>query len=152
MILNMLQRFLIVLVLGLYGAMAATIDITWVLTRDRDKIQASAGDVLVFAWQGQHDLHLHPSGSCSTEGGTTQLVGVQDVGTYSYTIPQSLQGQTIGFACQQSLHCSNGLLQVVEIADECGNFPSSRAMGVTMVRTVAGRLRGTVSQWFGGNN
>ena len=71
--------------------------------------QASVGDTIVFAWNGSHNVFIHPSGSCDQ---TDRIfVGNQPQSSYTFTEADgSADGNELFFACDiaNGAHCRVG--------------------------------------------
>jgi plastocyanin len=79
-----------------------TMNVNWVI-RAYGPMTAGVGDTVSFAWGGNHNVFLHPSGTCNQRGST--LVGSQSArkGSFTFTKPGKYT-----FACQVGSHCNQG--------------------------------------------
>jgi plastocyanin len=79
-----------------------TIKVNWVI-RAYGPMTANVGDTVFFTWGGNHNVFLHPSGTCNQRGST--LVGSRSArnGKFTFTKPGKYT-----FACQVGSHCNQG--------------------------------------------
>ena len=65
----------------------------------------SAGDKVSFVWNYFHNVYIHPTGNCSTDGRT--LVGSESPAVYTFTEADEAKGE-VTFACDVGSHCESG--------------------------------------------
>jgi uncharacterized protein (DUF305 family) len=84
------------------GGKGKTININWII-KNYMPMTAAVGDTVSFKWGGNHNVFLHPSGTC-TQGGS-KLVGSRSArtGSFKFTKPGKYT-----FACQVGSHCAQG--------------------------------------------
>jgi len=81
----------------------------WVIT-EYDDMNVAVGDSLTFTYNAYHNVYLHPSGSCDTDGAT--LLGDNSAGTATYDFSEP---GTFTFACQVGSHCDAGQIITVHV-------------------------------------
>lgn len=79
---------------------AETININWRID-DYDDETANVGDTVRFTWGGNHNVYIHPTGTCSMAGRIA--VGGSSPATYTFTANDA--GKDIFFACDVGNHC-----------------------------------------------
>ena len=73
-------------------------------------MMASVGDTVIFQWDGNHDVYIHPSGTCSTDNAF--LVGDESGAWFTFTRPGSYV-----FACDVGQHCEFGMIMTIEVSE-----------------------------------
>lgn len=84
---------------------ASVIDINWkfpVVSRSLPPQVANVGDTVRFSWIGTHNVYIHPTMDCRTDG----RIFVGDTSGANYTFSD---GGTVLFACDFQNHCDRGL-------------------------------------------
>ena len=70
----------------------------------------TVGDTITFQWTGDHNVYIHPSGSCSETGKI--LVGTTSGARYKF---KSTDPANMLFACDVSDHCERGLKLAIKV-------------------------------------
>ena len=82
----------------------------WIVPYNGPKFfEANVGDTIVFRWQGQHNVYIHPTMDCNLEGAI--FVGFQPGSEYTFTEADgSPEGTDMFFACDigEGAHCRLG--------------------------------------------
>ena len=84
---------------------ASVIDINWkfpVVSKSLPPQVANVGDTVRFSWIGTHNVYIHPTMDCRTDGRI--FVGDTSGANYTFT-----EGGTVIFACDFQNHCDRGL-------------------------------------------
>jgi plastocyanin len=71
---------------------------------------AVVGDTITFQWSGNHNVYIHPSGSCSETGKI--LVGTTSGAKYTF---RNSDPANILFVCDVSNHCESGMKMTVVV-------------------------------------
>ena len=96
-----------------------TINVQWSI-KSYAPMTANVGDTVSFTWGGTHDVHLHPSGTCSQAGATLVASSSQQSGKYTFTKPGKYT-----FACQVGRHCNMGQIVTFTVGGaSSGGIPS----------------------------
>ncbi|KAL7573374.1 hypothetical protein ACA910_006483 [Epithemia clementina (nom. ined.)] len=107
-------------------AQTGDIPITWRVpgTSSLPPVTADVGERLVFNFQtGNHNVYLHPSGTCDQTN--AQLIGTEGGGATTYSIASTDVGKSLVFACHISSHCESGQILTATVPSTGG--PSAPA-------------------------
>jgi len=98
----------------------------WVIRTYEDET-AMVGDTIQFNWAGEHNVYIHPSGSCDD----TDSIEVGQESGATYTFTEDDAGQDIYFACQITGHCSTGTFrfQILKVSVEPAATPAPAPSG-----------------------
>lgn len=121
----------------------------WVIPYEGEKnFTAVVGDTMIFRWQGQHNVFIHPSGNCELEDAI--FVGANPGTPYTFSEADgSAEGTDMFFACDigNGAHCLAGQSLTVKVfsAPDSPLVPSNATMSPTASGTIGGTNVGTNS-------
>jgi len=79
----------------------------------------NVGDTVTFEWTGTHNVYIHPSGDCSTDGAIE--VGETSPTSYTFTAVGN-----VTFACDVPNHCQDGgMILKTTVAEANGGTPTA---------------------------
>jgi len=129
---------------------ATVIEKDWFIPQEPfSEISVEVGITIKFNWMRNHNVYLHPTGTCNKEGAI--IVGEETGATYTTTLADV--GSTLFFSCDVSQHCElNQYLKVnvIESSDDENDSDGEGGMGGGLgfcfsgVNTVVTRDRGTI--------
>ena len=70
---------------------------------------ASVGDTVIFQWNGNHNVYLHPTGTCNTVN--SMLIGNNSGASFTFENSGSYV-----FACQIPQHCDLGMIMTITVS------------------------------------
>ena len=101
-------------------------------------IKVSVGDSATFKYSSNHDLHLHPSGTCDRRN--SKLIGKKSEGRKGVTFKFNKAGKYT-FACQVGNHCKSGqhITFVVGVTSKADQLKKCCKNGVSNGKCTPGR-------------
>jgi plastocyanin len=94
------------------------IEIEW-FVKQYEPRTANVGDTIVFKWGNDHNVFIHPTGTCDSTGSIE--VGSETGTTYTFT--EDDVGD-VTFACDVSFHCENGQILTFTVYPEDVDAPT----------------------------
>jgi len=97
-----------------------TVEVDWFIPSEPfDPITVEVGTTINFAWNGFHNVFLHPTGTCD-EAGAIEVGATARGGEGSYTVVDEDAGTTLFFACDIGSHCNRNQYLEVDVVAEAG--------------------------------
>ena len=114
------------------SAQAANIDIEQSIQEYEDTT-AQVGDTITFTWSSTHNVYMHPSGTCDSEGAI--LIGETSPVTYTFTADDV--DEDLFFICGIPGHCDAGQTITVSVT-EAGDATTPESVEPSSVPMVPG--------------
>jgi len=110
-----MKSFLFVISTALVSSSLAAKDLslTWTI-QPYSQGEAQVGDTLTFNWESDHNVYVHPSGDCTTDGAI--LIGEDSGASHTFTADQVGE---VTFACDlyNGAHCGAGQIITYVVTD-----------------------------------
>jgi hypothetical protein len=122
-------------VLGTQRGSAQNVDVDWVISPAPPPETATVGGTATLTWSGNHNVYVHPSGTC--DDANAILVGSSSPAVYTFT---SDDVGDVVFACDVGSHCESG--QIVTFTVSAGSVDCTGTANGNAVEDACGVCEG----------